>query len=157
LPLRGAILTLARRAPRGLSVPPAQELPKKLPGKAKAKNAYAPEDVAEVKQLVLEGQDPDTRRNALLGLFKLSLRDGLEELLIEEGASVVCQLASTAEAKGSGARRAAVQVGGLPLARPPSTAVAEGTWGLKLCPASVARGCRRCGTWRRTRATAKRW
>jgi len=39
----------------------------------------------------------------------MSLREGLEELLVQEGASVVCQLASVAESKGSGARRAAVQ------------------------------------------------
>jgi len=82
--------------------------------------------VADVKQLVQECASAETRRAALLGcalnsgrdshagarayrLFKLSLRDGIEGLLLDEGAAAQCQAACETEAKGSGARRAAVQ------------------------------------------------
>lgn len=76
--------------------------------KAAIANATA-EDLDEIRSLIREGNDPDTRRSALLGLFKLSLRDGLEVVMIKEGAAEICLEGTKAESKGSGGRRAGLQ------------------------------------------------
>ena len=60
------------------------------------------EDKAEIDVLIQEGKDPETRRNALLGLFKVSLRDELANHLVHSDDIKVCLEGALAESKGGG-------------------------------------------------------